>query len=96
MLGQFTILKKGLVSDTHYSFLGFFSRNRALRSIQPHSQAAPWGQGTGGGKKRSEEILAMRLLCICAEFQQCFYLPLSPPLPPPLPLAVSLPLFLLR
>ena len=95
MLGQFTILKKGLVSDTHYSFLGFFSRNRALRSIQPHSQAAPWGQGTGGGKK-SEEILAMRLLCICAEFQQCFYLPLSPPLPPPLPLAVSLPLFLLR
>ena len=75
-------LKKGLVSDTHYSFLGFFSRNRALRSIQPHSQAAPWGQGTGGGKKRSEEILAMRLLCICAEFQQCFYLPLSPPLSP--------------
>ena len=73
MLGQFTILKKGLVSDTHYSFLGFFSRDRALRSIQPHSQAAPWGQGTGG----------LRLLCICAEFKQCFYLPLSPSPPPP-------------
>ena len=65
--------------DTNYSFVGFFARDRALRSIQPHSQAAPWGQGTGG----------LRLLCICAEFKQCFYLPLSPS-PPSLPLFLSL------
>ena len=59
-------------SDTNYSFVGFFSRDRALRSIQPHSQAAPWGRGTGG----------LRLLCICAEFKQRLYLPLSPSPPP--------------
>ena len=61
MLGQFTVL---------YSFVGFFSRDRALRSIQPHSQAAPGVRG-------------LRLLCICAEFKRCFYLPLSPSPPPP-------------
>ena len=64
----------------NYSFVGFFSRDRALSSIQPHSQAAPWGQGTGG----------LRLLCICAEFKQCLYLPLSPSPPPSLPLFLSL------
>ena len=72
MLGQFTVL---------YSFVGFFSRDRALRSIQPHSQAAPWGQGTE---------IALHLCRIQTVL-------LSPPLslPPPLPSALSLPLFLL-
>ena len=35
-------------------------------------------------------VRGLRLLCICAEFKRCFYLPLSPSPPPSLPPFLSL------